>query len=74
MKRYLTLVMLFILSVLLISEWIYPFAELTELSTANWIILFITLSLGSFFPPFEILLDNPASYRDDYLRFRNLLR
>lgn len=49
MKRYLTLVMLFILSVLLISEWIYPFAELTELSTANWIILFITLSLGSFF-------------------------
>lgn len=49
MKRYLTLVMLFILSVLLISEWIYPFAELTELSTATWIILFITLSLGSFF-------------------------
>ncbi|MBC1378638.1 transglutaminase TgpA family protein [Listeria innocua] len=49
MKRYLTLVMLFILSVLLISEWIYPFAELTELFTANWIILFITLSLGSFF-------------------------
>lgn len=49
MKRYLTLVMLFILSVLLISEWIYPFAELTELSKANWIILFITLSLGSFF-------------------------
>ncbi|MBC1382975.1 transglutaminase TgpA family protein [Listeria innocua] len=49
MKRYLTLVMLFILSVLLISEWIYPFAELTELSTANWIILFTTLSLGSFF-------------------------
>ncbi|MGJ0468354.1 hypothetical protein ACR722_14060, partial [Listeria monocytogenes] len=33
MKRYLTLIMLFILSVLLISEWIYPFAELTELST-----------------------------------------
>ncbi|MBC1998951.1 transglutaminase domain-containing protein [Listeria marthii] len=49
MKRYLSLVMLFILSVLLISEWIYPFAELTELSTANWIILFITISLGSFF-------------------------
>lgn len=49
MKRYLTLIMLFILSVLLISEWIYPFAELTELSTATWIILFITLSLGSFF-------------------------
>lgn len=49
MKRYLSLVLLFILSVLLISEWIYPFSELTELSTPNWIILFITISLGSFF-------------------------
>ncbi|HHQ1159313.1 TPA: hypothetical protein ACSLAA_002150, partial [Listeria innocua] len=39
MKRYLSLVLLFILSVLLISEWIYPFSELTELSTPNWIIL-----------------------------------
>lgn len=49
MKKKLSLILLFILSVLLISEWIYPFAELTELSTASWIILFITLSLASFF-------------------------
>ncbi|MBC1735801.1 transglutaminase domain-containing protein [Listeria seeligeri] len=49
MKKKLSLILLFVLSVLLISEWIYPFAELTELSTASWIILFITLSLASFF-------------------------
>lgn len=49
MTKKLSLILLFILSVLLISEWIYPFAELTELSTASWIILFITLSLASFF-------------------------
>ncbi|WP_271004772.1 transglutaminase-like domain-containing protein [Listeria seeligeri] len=49
MKKKLSLILLFILSVLLISEWIYPFAELTELSTASWIILFIMLSLASFF-------------------------
>ncbi|MBC6140183.1 transglutaminase domain-containing protein [Listeria welshimeri] len=49
MKRRLSFLLLFILSVLLISEWIYPFAELTELATANWIILFITISLASFF-------------------------
>lgn len=49
MKKKHSLILLFILSVLLISEWIYPFAELTELSTASWIILFITLSLASFF-------------------------
>ncbi|WP_270998904.1 transglutaminase-like domain-containing protein [Listeria seeligeri] len=49
MKKKLSLILLFILSVLLISEWIYPFAELTELSTASWIILFITLSLANFF-------------------------
>ncbi|MBF2448542.1 transglutaminase domain-containing protein [Listeria seeligeri] len=49
MTKKLSLILLFILSLLLISEWIYPFAELTELSTASWIILFITLSLASFF-------------------------
>lgn len=49
MKKKLSLILLFVLSVLLISEWIYPFAELTELSTASWIILFITLSLASFY-------------------------
>lgn len=49
MKKKLSIFLLFILSVLLISEWIYPFANLTELNTATWIILFITISLASFF-------------------------
>lgn len=49
MKKKSSLILLFILSVLLISEWIYPFANLTELNTASWIILFITISLVSFF-------------------------
>ncbi|MBC1472540.1 DUF4129 domain-containing transglutaminase family protein [Listeria seeligeri] len=49
MKKKLLLMLLFILSILLISEWIYPFANLTELNTASWIILSITISLASFF-------------------------
>ncbi|MBK1965892.1 transglutaminase domain-containing protein [Listeria ivanovii subsp. londoniensis] len=49
MKKKFSLMLLFILSILLISEWIYPFTNLTDLNTASWIILFITISLASFF-------------------------
>ncbi|WP_239257139.1 transglutaminase-like domain-containing protein [Listeria ilorinensis] len=40
---------LYLLALLLISEWIYPFVYLTKLSGAGWAILFVALSLAMYF-------------------------
>lgn len=41
--------LLYVLAVLLVSEWIYPFSYLTETNYSVYMVAFVALSLGCFF-------------------------
>ncbi|WP_088825331.1 DUF4129 domain-containing transglutaminase family protein [Listeria goaensis] len=49
MRAKLLTIILYILSILLISEWVYPFIFLTNLTNPLYMIIYVALSLGMFF-------------------------
>ncbi len=51
---------LYLLALLLISEWIYPFVYLTKLSGAGWAILFVALSLAMYFLRWRFYITLPV--------------
>ncbi|WP_167629173.1 transglutaminase TgpA family protein [Listeria valentina] len=49
MGRKMLKFLLYVLAILLISEWVFPFSYLTETGYSIWMVAFIALSLGCFF-------------------------